>query len=86
MALTKQVIISEITFNEWGVLHVQTTTRALDDDGTEIGKRYSRTTVPPTTAIADVPTQRLKQHCQIEWTPAVIAAYRAKFPPLTAEG
>jgi hypothetical protein len=84
VAITKQVVISQIMFDEWGVLHVQTTKRAFDDDGTEIGKSYSRTTYPPTTAIADVPTQRLKQHAQIEWTPAVIAAYRAKFPPLTS--
>lgn len=80
MALTKQTVITQIAFDENSVLHVRTTTRVLDDDGSMLGENNKRVTFPPTTPLADVPTARLRQHCQIEWTPAVIAAYIALAP------
>lgn len=78
MALTKQTVISQISFDEVGILSVRTTVRVLDDDGSTLGEKYNRTVYPPNTPLADVPTARLRQHCQIEWTPAVIAAYIAQ--------
>lgn len=78
MALTKQTVVSELAFDEFGVLRVRTSTRVLDDDGSLIGEKYHRAAFPPSADFTTVPAGRLRQHAQIEWTPAVIAAWQAR--------
>ncbi len=77
MALAKTLVMDKIEILEDGVIQARVATRVFDD-GVQIGERFHRSTYPPTTALTDVPTARLRAHANLEWTAEVIAAYRAK--------
>lgn len=78
--LTKETVIDKIEILEDGTIQIRRALRVFDDDGSLIGQQYHREVLIPTTPLASVPAGRLRQHAQVEWTPAVIAAYQAAHP------
>jgi hypothetical protein len=76
MAITKTVVIDQITIQEDGLILVRQATRVFDDDGTKIGERFFRLTLEPGVDVTSYP-QRLQRIAAAVWTPAVIAAYQA---------
>lgn len=84
MAITKQTE-TQIEIISDGTIQLRRTVVAVDDDGSELGRRHHRVTFPPTTPLADLPSARIRAHAQIEWTPEVIAAYKAKIAAANKE-
>jgi hypothetical protein len=76
MALTKSVVIDRIDIMADGVMFLRTVTRAFDDDGSVIGERIVRQALTPGLDVTAQPA-RVRQICNVVWTPAVIAAYQA---------
>lgn len=77
MALNKTKVIAQVSVDEFGRVSVREETR-LDEDGEYLATRNHRTMFMPGD---DVSSQRkvIRDVCNAVWTPAVIAAYQAKF-------
>jgi DNA-binding transcriptional LysR family regulator len=76
MSLTKTTVVDQITVTENGVVLYREATRIIED-GKELSKTYSRTSVAPTQDLTGVPSN-VVAICNTAWTPAVIAAYQAQ--------
>lgn len=76
MPITDRIAIDKIEILENGVFQIRRARIILDNDGTEINRTYIRSVLEPGDDLTNVP-QRIKAHCNIEWTPQVIAAYQA---------
>lgn len=74
MALTKEIVVDQITVTENGTILVREVTRIMED-GIEISKQYHRTSFVPK---ADVSLQpdNVQAVCNAVWTPEIIAAYQ----------
>jgi hypothetical protein len=75
MSLTKTIVVDQITVNEIGVVLYREATRIIED-GKEISKTYSRTSVAPAQDLIGVPAN-VVAICNTVWTAEVIAAYQA---------
>jgi len=76
MALTKEIVVDQITVTENGiVLYREATT--IKEDGEEISKKYHRTSLTPGQDLSGQP-EKVVAICQVAWTPEVIAAYEAQ--------
>jgi len=75
MSLTKTIVVDQITVTENGVIYYREATRIIED-GKEISKTYSRTSVAPAQDLTGVPAN-VVAICNTVWTAEVIAAYQA---------
>lgn len=81
MALSDKTVIDKIEILENGVIQVRRARRFFDDTDM-VAERYARTVLEPGQDVLNQPL-RLQAICNVVWTPAVIAAYRAsKAAPL----
>ena len=76
MALTKEIVIDQITVTENGIVLVRETTRILED-GVQLSQTYHRSSLAPEADLTDVPAN-VVAICNVAWTPEVIAAYKAQ--------
>jgi len=76
MALTKEVVVDQITVTENGTVLVREVTRIMED-GKELSKQYHRTSFAPADDVSGQP-QNVQDICNVAWTPEVIAAYQAQ--------
>lgn len=76
MALTKEKTVDQITVTENGIVLVRETT-VIKEDGIEISKKYHRLSFVPEDDVSGQP-QNVQNHCNLAWTPEVIAAYKAE--------
>ena len=76
MALSKEVIIDQITITENGIVLYREATRIMED-GTELSKTYHRSSLAPEADLTGVPSN-VVAICNVAWTPEIIAAYKAQ--------
>ena len=76
MALTKEIVVDQITVTENGTVLIREVTRIMEDDK-ELSKQYHRTSFVPASDVSAQP-QNVQDICNIAWTPEVIAAYQAQ--------
>lgn len=76
MALTKEIVVDQITVTEFGIVLYREATRIMED-GTELSKTYHRTSLTPESDLTGVPAN-VVAICNVAWTPEVIAAYKAQ--------
>jgi len=79
MALTKNVIIDQITVTENGIILYREATRIMED-GNELAKTYHRSSLTPAQDLTGVPAN-VAAICNAAWTPEVIAAYQINSHP-----
>jgi hypothetical protein len=75
MSLTKTTVVDQITVTENGIILYREATRIMED-GKEISKTYSRTSVAPAEDLTGVPAN-VVAICNAAWTADVVAAYQA---------
>jgi DNA-binding transcriptional LysR family regulator len=76
MAITKETAIDQITVTENGIVLYREATRIMED-GKELSKTYSRSSLTPGQNLTGQPAN-VVAHCNLAWTPEVIAAYQAQ--------
>ena len=76
MALTKEIVVDQITVTENGIVLVREVTRIMEDDK-ELSKQYHRSSFAPSSDVSAQP-QNVQDICNVVWTPEVIAAYQAQ--------
>ena len=81
MALTKEIVVDQITITENGTVLVREVTRIMED-GNEISKQYHRTSFAPADDISAQP-QNVQDICNVVWTQEVISAYQAQLAERT---
>ena len=76
MALSKEVIIDQITVTENGTVLYREATRIMED-GNQISQTYHRSSLAPEADLTTAPAN-VVAICNVAWTPEVIAAYKAQ--------
>jgi hypothetical protein len=76
MAITKQVVIDQITVTENGIILYREATKIIED-GVELTKTYHRTSLTPGQDLTGQPAQ-VVAIANTVWTDEVIAAYQAQ--------
>jgi hypothetical protein len=76
MALTKEVVVDQITVTENGIVLYREATRIMED-GNQISQTYHRTSLTPGQDITAQPAN-VQAICNAAWTPEVISAYEAQ--------
>ena len=76
MALTKEVVIDQITVCENGIVLYRQATRIIED-GNQISQTYHRTSLTPAQNLTGQPAN-VVAICNAAWTPEVISAYKAQ--------
>jgi hypothetical protein len=76
MALTKEIVVDQITVTENGTVLVREVTRIMED-GVEISKQYHRSSFAPASDVSAQP-KNVQAICATAWTPEVIAAYEVQ--------
>jgi hypothetical protein len=76
MAITKQVVIDQITITENGIILYREATRIIED-GKELTKTYHRSSLTPGQDLTGQP-EKVVAICETVWTEEVIAAYQAQ--------
>ena len=76
MALTKEVVVDQITVTENGIVLVRETTKIMED-GKELSKQYHRTSFAPADDVSAQP-QNVQDICNVAWTTEIITAYQAQ--------
>ena len=74
MALTKEILIDQITVIENGTVLVREVTRIMED-GVELSKQYHRNSFAPESDVSGQPAN-VVAICNVAWTPEIIAAYQ----------
>jgi hypothetical protein len=75
MALTKTMVVDQITVTENGIILYREATRIMED-GNEISKTYHRSSLVPEQDLTGVPGN-VVAICNTAWTDEVKTAYRA---------
>lgn len=75
MAITKQIVIDQITVTENGIILYREATKIIED-GVELTKTYHRTSLTPGQDLTGQPAN-VVAICNAAWTSEVIAAYQA---------
>ena len=75
MALTKEVVIDQITVTEDKTILYREATRIMED-GNQISQTYHRTSLTPGQDVSDQES-KVQAVCNAVWTEEVIAAYVA---------
>jgi hypothetical protein len=76
MALSKEVVIDQITVCENGIVLYREATRIMED-GKQLSQTYHRTSLTPAQDLTGQPAN-VVAICNVAWTPEVIAAYAAQ--------
>lgn len=76
MALTKEIVVDEITIVENGAVQYREATKILED-GKEISRKYHRNSLSPGQDLTGQP-DNVVAICNVVWTPEIIAAYNAQ--------
>jgi hypothetical protein len=76
MAITKEVVIDQITIQENGIILYREATRIIED-GKELTKTYHRSSLTPGQDLTGQP-DKVVAICETVWTEEVIAAYQAQ--------
>jgi hypothetical protein len=76
MALTKEIVVDQITVTENGIVLVREVTRIMED-GKELSKQYHRTSFTPASDVSAQP-QNVQDICNVAWTQKIITAYQAQ--------
>lgn len=76
MALTKEVVVDQITLTEDGTVFYREVTRIIED-GIPLSQSYHRTSLAPGADLTNVP-DNVVAICNLSWTPEVVSAYKAK--------
>ena len=74
MALTKEVVIDQITITENGTVLYREATRIMED-GVQLSQTYHRTSLAPEADLTGVPAN-VVAICNVVWTSEVIADYQ----------
>ena len=75
MAITKQIVVDQITVTENGIVLYREATRIMED-GNQLSQTYHRTSLTPAQDLTGQPAN-VVAICNVAWTPEVIAAYQA---------
>jgi hypothetical protein len=75
MAITKQIVIDQITVTENGIILYREATKIIED-GVELTKTYHRTSLTPGQDLTGQPAN-VVAICNVAWTSEVVAAYQA---------
>ena len=75
MAITKEIVVDQITVTENGIVLYREATRIVED-GKELTKTYHRTSLTPGQDLTGQPAN-VVAIANTVWTPEVIAAYQA---------
>ena len=76
MALTKQIVVDQITVTENGIVLYREATRIMED-GNQLSQNYHRTSLTPGQNLTGQPAN-VVAICNVAWTPEVISAYEAQ--------
>jgi hypothetical protein len=76
MALTKEVVVDQITVTENGTVLYREATRIMED-GNQISQTYHRTSLTPGQDVSSQPAN-VQAICAAAWTDEVIEAYEAQ--------
>jgi DNA-binding transcriptional LysR family regulator len=76
MAITKEVVIDQITVTENGIVLYREATRIIED-GKVLTQTYHRSSLTPGQDLEGQPAN-VAAICNTAWTPEVIAAYQAQ--------
>jgi hypothetical protein len=76
MALTKEIVIDQITVTENGTVLYREATRIMED-GQQLSQTYHRTSLTPAQDLTGQPAN-VVAICNVAWTPEVVAAYQAQ--------
>jgi len=76
MAITKEKVIDQITVTENGIVLYREATRIMED-GQQLSQTYHRTSLTPAQDLTGQPAN-VVAHCNVAWTPEVVAAYQAQ--------
>ena len=76
MSLTKETVVDQITVTENGTVLYREATRIMED-GQQLSQTYHRTSLTPGQDLTGQPAN-VVAHCNVAWTPEVIAAYQAQ--------
>lgn len=74
--LSKETVIDQITVTENGTVLYREATRIMED-GVQLSQTYHRSSLTPGQDLTGQPEQ-VVAHCNIAWTPEVVAAYHAQ--------
>jgi hypothetical protein len=75
MAITKQVVVDQITVTENGIILYREATKIIED-GVELTKTYHRSSLTPGQDLTGQPAN-VVAICNTVWTDEVVAAYKA---------
>ena len=75
MALTKQIVVDQITVTENGIILYREATRIIEDEKV-LTQTYHRNSLKPAQDLTGVPAN-VVAICNTVWTAEVIAAYQA---------
>ena len=76
MAITKETVVDQITVTENGIVLYREATRIMED-GNQLSQTYHRTSLTPGQDLAGQPAN-VVAHCNLAWTPEVVAAFQAQ--------
>lgn len=74
MALTKEIVVDQITVTENGTVLFREVTRIMED-GVQLSQTFQRTSLAPEADLTGVPAN-VVAICNVAWTPEVISAYQ----------
>ena len=75
MAITKEIVVDQITVCENGIVLYREATRIIED-GKELTKAYHRSSLIPGQDLTGQP-EKVVTICKAAWTPDVVSAYQA---------
>jgi hypothetical protein len=75
MALTKQIVVDQITVTENGIILYREATRIIEDEKV-LTQTYHRNSLKPAQDLTGVP-DNVVLICNAAWTAEVVAAYQA---------
>jgi DNA-binding transcriptional LysR family regulator len=76
MAITKEIVVDQITVTENGIVLYREATRIMED-GEQLSQTYHRTSLTPAQDLTGQPAN-VVAICNVAWTPEVVAAYQAQ--------
>jgi hypothetical protein len=76
MAITKEIVVDQITVTENGIVLYREATRIIED-GSVLTQTYHRSSLTPGQDLTGQPAN-VVAICNTAWTPEVIAAYQAQ--------
>jgi hypothetical protein len=76
MALSKEIVVDQITVTENGIVLYREATRIMED-GQQLSQTYHRTSLAPGQDLEGQPAN-VVAICNVAWTADVVAAYEAQ--------